>query len=62
VIVDIFNPAGDLVIFDYNSPGGTYRFDSLIPGDYVVCFDGRYTGGPDSFAPQCYDNVAWSGD
>jgi hypothetical protein len=62
VIVDIFNPAGDLVTLDYTFTAGSYRFDSLVPGDYVVCFDGRYTGGPDSFAPQCYDNVAWSGD
>ena len=59
-IVDIYTTAGDLVTFDYTSGDGSYRVKELIPGDYVVCFDGRFTGEA-TYAPECYDDVAWSG-
>jgi hypothetical protein len=62
VTVDAFTATGDLVNDYFTGANGTYRMRALIPGDYVVCYDGRYTGGLDSFAPQCYDTVAWSGD
>jgi hypothetical protein len=62
VTVDVFTTAGDLVTFEFSRGDGTYRIDELIPADYVVCFDGRYTGGIGSHAPQCFDSVAWDGD
>lgn len=58
--VTLFTQAGDEVFFDFTLSDGTYRFRSLSAGDYVVCFDGRFTGGQ-SDAPECYDNVVWGG-
>jgi len=63
VQVKVFTTSGRLI--NSTSSGfsdGVYTVDSLSPGHYVVCFDGRqsFTGGP-GFLPQCYNGVAWSG-
>lgn len=62
VTVDVFTTAGDLLTFDFSRGDGTYRIKELVPADYVVCFDGRFTGGIGSHAPQCFHTVAWDGD
>jgi hypothetical protein len=61
VAVDVFTVGGALVSFANTGADGTYLIRKLSETDYVVCFDGRFTMDSGSFAPQCFDNVPWSG-
>jgi len=61
VNVEVFTTTGHLVTSNITSFDGTYSVNSLSPGNYVVCFDGRNTFSGTGFLPQCYNGVAWSG-
>ena len=61
-VVVLQQPASSpAVTSNITSFDGTYSVNSLSPGNYVVCFDGRNTFSGTGFLPQCYNGVAWSG-
>jgi protocatechuate 3,4-dioxygenase beta subunit len=65
VNVDVYDLGGNYVGYGgYDTQAGSYSVTSLAPGTYTVCFDAAYnvTGGTsadESYAGQCYKNVAW---
>lgn len=64
-IVSVYTPDGHLVATGFSSPSdGSYAVNNLGPlsPGYVVCFDGRFTGGNKAYLPECYDNQPWSGN
>lgn len=64
VSVSVFKAGAPMAVAGgYTKQDGTYEVGYLTPGEAVqVCFDHNGEGGPATgYAPECHNNVAWSG-